>query len=72
MRFYVATLEYSEEDPDTANAFYSELESVIKKVKSGENCVIADDFIAKTGTTVFESNIYKKKDWRIQKRKRKQ
>lgn len=38
MRFSVATLEYSEKDPDTANAFYSELESVIKKVKSGDIC----------------------------------
>ena len=38
MRFYAATLEYSEKDPDTGNAFYSELESVIKKVKSGDIC----------------------------------
>ena len=71
MRFYAATLEYSEKDPDTGNAFYSKLKSVIKKVKSGNNIVIADDFIAKTGTAVLESNFYKKVDCKIQKKKRK-
>ena len=60
MRFYAATLEYSEKDPDTGNAFYSKLKSVIKKVKSGNNIVIADDFIAKTGTAVLEVTFTKR------------
>ena len=71
MRIYAAALEGSEKDPDTGNAFYSELKSVIKKVKSGYNIVIADDFIVKTRTAVLESNFYKKVDCKIQKKKRK-
>lgn len=71
MRFYAAALECIEKDPDTGNAFYSELKSVIKKVKSGYNIVIADDFIVKTRTAVLESNFYKKVDCKIQKKKRK-
>ena len=70
MRFYAAALECSEKDPDTGNAFYSELKSVIKKVKSGYNIVIADDFIVKTRTAVLESNFYKKVDCKIQKKKK--
>ena len=34
-------LKYSEKGPDTADVFYDELESVIKKVKSRDNIVIA-------------------------------
>ena len=60
MSIYVPTLECSEKDPDTADAFYNELESVIKNVKSRDNHVIAGDFDKETRTAALERNIYKK------------
>ena len=60
MSVYAPTLEYSEKDPDTTDAFYNELESVIKNLKSRDNLVRAGDFNAKTGTAALKSNIYKK------------
>ena len=60
MSVYAATLKFSEKDPDIADAFYNELESVIKNVKSRDNFVITGNFNAKTGTAALECNIYKK------------
>ena len=60
MSIYASTLECSEKDPDTVDAFYNELESVMKNVKSRDNLAIASDFSPKTGTSALESNIYRK------------
>ena len=72
MSVYAPTLlEYGEKDPETTDAFYNELESVIKNLKCRDNLVRAGDFNAKTGTAALKSNIYKKADWNIQKSKNK-
>ena len=47
-------------DPDTVDAFYNELESVMKNVKSRDTLAIAGDFNTKTGTAALETNIYRK------------
>ena len=60
IRVYAATLKCSEKDPDTADVFYNELESVIKNVKSRDNLVITGNFNAKTGTAALECNVYRK------------
>lgn len=54
---YPPKLECSEKDPDTAE-FYTKLESVIKRIKSGDTIVITGNFNAKTGAATLESNIY--------------
>ena len=60
MNVYAPTLECSEKDPDTVDAFYNKLKNVIKNVKSTDNLVTAGDFNAKAATAALESNIYKK------------
>ena len=60
MSIYASTLECSKKDPDTVDAFYNELESVMKNVKSRDNLAIASDFNAKRGTAALETNIYRK------------
>lgn len=61
MSVWTPTLEYSEKDPDTTDAFYDEFESLIKSVKSRDNVVKAGDFNSETGTAALGSNIYRKK-----------
>ena len=60
MSVYAATLKCCEKDLDAADAFYNQLERVIKNVKSRDNFVITGNFNAKTGTAALECNIYKK------------
>ena len=57
MRIYAPTLECREEDAGIFDAFYNELESVIKNVKSRGRFFITGDFNTKIGTAVVESNI---------------
>ena len=56
---YAPTLEKSEKNPEGAENFYNIMESVIKKVKSRDDLIIAGDFNAKTGTAALENNLYK-------------
>ena len=67
MSIYAPTLECREEDPNTSDVLYNELESVIKNVKSRDSLVIAGDFNAEIGTNTLESK--QKTDWNIRKRK---
>ena len=69
MSVYAPTLECREEDQDTFDAFYNELESVIENVKSRDSFFITGDFNAKIGTPALESNIFQKTGWNIRKRK---
>ena len=57
---YAPTLEKSEKHPEEADNFYNEMESIIKKVKSRDDLIIAGDFNAITGTAALETNLYKK------------
>ena len=47
------TLDKSEKDPDQANQFYNKLKSVIKKVRSKDNLIIARDL--RSGKTIFKN-----------------
>ena len=47
-------LDKSEKDPDQANQFYNKLESVIKKVRSKDNLIIAGDL--RSGKTIFKNS----------------
>ena len=48
------TLDKSEKDPDQANQFYNKLKSVIKKVRSKDNLIIAGDL--RSGKTIFKNS----------------
>ena len=58
MSIYAWTLESREEYPDTFYAFYNELQSAIKNVKSRDSLVIVGYFNAKIRTAALETNIY--------------
>ena len=47
-------LDKSKKDPDQANQFYNKLESVIKKVRSKDNMIIAGDL--RSGKTIFKNS----------------
>lgn len=47
-------LDKSEKDPDQANQFYNKLKSVIKKVRSKDNLIIAGDL--RSGKTIFKNS----------------
>ena len=47
-------LDTSEKDPDQANQFYNKLKSVIKKVRSKDNLIIAGDL--RSGKTIFKNS----------------
>ena len=48
------TLDKSEKDPGQANQFYNKLKSVIKKVRSKDNLIIAGDL--RSGKTIFKNS----------------
>ena len=47
------TLDKSEKDPDQANQFHNKLKSVIKKVRSKDNLIIARDL--RSGKIIFKN-----------------
>ena len=51
---YAPTLERSEAKPELREAFYTELDSVVQKLKSRNACIIAGDFNAKTGSACHD------------------